>query len=129
VPARAAALLPALGDITTWKGLGVYAFLIKISPHELTPTLYSPAVRTLVERGNTDSLLDTAEVYLDCAGDARRAANELHIHRSTLYYRLERIGKLTGMDLRDGSTRLVLHLGIKLAHLVGASPRPPDASS
>jgi hypothetical protein len=29
---------------------------------------------------------------------------------------------ITGMDLRDGSTRLVLHLGLKLARLVGASP-------
>lgn len=121
--ARAAALLPALGDITTWEGLGVFAFLIKIAPHELSPTLFPPAVRTLVERGTTDSLLHTAEVYLDCAGDARRAANTLHIHRSTLYYRLERIGDITGMDLRDGSTRLVLHLGIKLARLVGASPQ------
>jgi sugar diacid utilization regulator len=127
--ARAAALLPALGDITTWEGLGVFAFLIKIAPHELSPTLFPPAVRTLVERGNSDGLLHTAEVYLDCAGDARRAANALHIHRSSLYYRLERIADITGMDLRDGSTRLVLHLGLKLARLIGASPQPPDPTS
>ncbi|WP_192583022.1 PucR family transcriptional regulator [Streptomyces albicerus] len=129
VAARAAGVLPSLGDVTAWEDLGVYAFLLKLSPRDLSPTLYPPGLRALVERGHADSLLDTAEAYLDCAGDATRAAAALHIHRSTLYYRLERIEKATGMDLRDGRNRLTLHLGIKLTRLVGAYAELADDAS
>ena len=41
------------------------------------------------------------------------------IHRSTLYYRLDRIRELTGRDLRDGRTRRELHTGIRIAQLAG----------
>ena len=37
-------------------------------------------------------------------------AQALHIHRSTLLYRLERITELTGIDLEDDQTRLLLQL-------------------
>ena len=47
-----------------------------------------------------------------------RAAAELRIHRQTLYYRLQRIEKLTGLDLADGRDRLTLHLALTLAPLV-----------
>jgi len=33
-----------------------------------------------------------------------RTKDELHIHRSTLVYRLERIAEITGVDLSDGET-------------------------
>ncbi|TDC95440.1 CdaR family transcriptional regulator [Saccharopolyspora aridisoli] len=124
VAARAAGVLPALGDVIAWDDLGVYALLIKLAPQELTPTLYPSGLRALVER-EAGALLETAEAYLDCAGDATRTAAALHIHRSTLYYRLERIEKVTGMDLRDGHHRLTLHLGIKLSRLVGAYAGTP----
>jgi DNA-binding PucR family transcriptional regulator len=39
----------------------------------------------------------------------------LRIHKTSLYYRLRRIEKLTGMSLRDGEDRLALHLGVTLA--------------
>ncbi len=39
----------------------------------------------------TRVLTETAEVFLDCAGSASRAAAALQIHRQTLYYRLARI--------------------------------------
>ena len=62
-------------------------------------------------------LAETAEVFLDCAGSASRAATALQIHRQTLYYRLARIGELTGLDLADGEARLLLHASLKAARL------------
>ncbi|MYZ11603.1 PucR family transcriptional regulator, partial [Streptomyces sp. SID2999] len=62
-------------------------------------------------------LARTAEVYLDCAGQAGRAAAELGIHRQTLYYRLGRVERLTGLDLDDGEDRLLLHMALKRARL------------
>ena len=41
-------------------------------------------------------------MFLDCAGQASRTAQALGIHRQTLYYRLSRVEKLTGLDLDDG---------------------------
>ena len=38
-----------------------------------------------------------------------RAAAELGVHRQTLYYRLSRVEKLTGLDLDEGEDRLLLH--------------------
>lgn len=62
-------------------------------------------------------LARTAEVFLDCAGQAGRTAAELGIHRQTLYYRLSRVEQLTGLDLDDGEDRLLLHMALKGARL------------
>jgi len=73
-----------------------------------------PAVLPLL----ADAVLsETAEVFLDCAGSASRAAAALSIHRQTLYYRLARIESLTGLDLSDGEARLLLHASLKAARL------------
>jgi DNA-binding PucR family transcriptional regulator len=47
----------------------------------------------------------------------RAAAERLHLHRTSLYYRLGRIAELTGRDLADGGARLELHLALKLVRL------------
>ncbi|MDX3283485.1 PucR family transcriptional regulator, partial [Streptomyces scabiei] len=62
-------------------------------------------------------LAHTAEVFLDHAGQAGRTAAELGIHRQTLYYRLSRVEKLTGLSLTDGEDRLLLHMALKGARL------------
>jgi DNA-binding PucR family transcriptional regulator len=45
------------------------------------------------------------------------------VHRQTLYYRLARIGEVTGLDLADGEHRLLLHGALKAARLAD-SGRP-----
>jgi DNA-binding PucR family transcriptional regulator len=42
------------------------------------------------------------------------AATALHLHRTTVYYRLSRIQKLTGVDLRDARARIDLQLALWL---------------
>nr|WP_227463639.1 helix-turn-helix domain-containing protein [Nocardioides lijunqiniae] len=58
-------------------------------------------------------LLETLEAYLDLAGDVRATAARLRLHRSSLYYRLERLAAALGADLGDGLVRLDLHLALK----------------
>ena len=73
-----------------------------------------PAVAPLL----ADAVLArTAEVFLDCAGSASRAATALRVHRQTLYYRLSRIEAVTGLDLADGDARLLLHTSLRAARL------------
>jgi DNA-binding PucR family transcriptional regulator len=58
-------------------------------------------------------LLQTLETYLDLAGDVQRTAARLNLHRSSLYYRLDRIAGLLASDLSSGFVRLELHLALK----------------
>jgi len=122
--ADAATLLPSLGDVLDHEDLGVYAVLLALPRHALTPDLYPEPLRRLLEQDAHDSLAATLETYLDCGGDATRTSTELRIHRSTLYYRLGRIETITGVDLGDGSRRLALHLGVKLRRLLEARDTP-----
>jgi hypothetical protein len=76
----------------------------------------------LAEAAEALALLETLEVYLDHAGDARATADKLFLHRSSLYNRLHRIEGLTGRDLRSGDARLELHLALRLWRLAGSPP-------
>ncbi|MGW5132940.1 PucR family transcriptional regulator [Streptomyces sp. NPDC004135] len=110
--ARAALAEPRLGPVAEWAAIGPFRLLTAL-PAEVAR---DPAVQTLLVPAHRE-LARTAEVYLDCAGQAARAAAELGIHRQTLYYRLSRIEKLTGLDLDDGEDRLLLHMALKGARL------------
>jgi len=61
------------------------------------------------------ALMATARVVLDHGGDVAAAAQALHVHRTTLYYRMDRILEVTGVDLRAGPGRTDLQLALWLA--------------
>lgn len=110
--ARAARAQPRLGPIAKWSGLGPYRLLTAL-PADVPA---DPAVAPLLTPAHRE-LAHTAEVFLDHAGQAGRTATALAIHRQTLYYRLSRIEQLTGLDLADGESRLLLHMALKAARL------------
>ncbi|MEU0408844.1 helix-turn-helix domain-containing protein [Streptomyces griseorubiginosus] len=110
--ARAVRAEPRLGPVVEWGALGPYRLLTALPPE----TAHDPAVRPLLSPAHRE-LARTAEVYLDCAGQAGRTAAALGIHRQTLYYRLSRVEQLTGLDLDDGEDRLLLHMALKGARL------------
>ncbi|MER6784516.1 helix-turn-helix domain-containing protein [Streptomyces sp. NPDC000658] len=110
--ARAALAEPRLGPVARWASVGPYRLLTSLPPE----VAQDPCVRPLLAPAQQE-LARTAEVYLDCAGQAGRTAAELGIHRQTLYYRLSRVEQLTGLDLDDGEDRLLLHMTLKAARL------------
>jgi hypothetical protein len=55
------------------------------------------------------STLEAVEAFLRRAGDVAAAAEELSVHRGTIYNRLRRFSDATGLDLNDGLTRYVIH--------------------
>lgn len=63
---------------------------------------------------------------LDCGAQAQQAATQLHIHRTTLYWRLARAAELIPLDLRRGDDRLKLHLALTLADLTHPPAGPPS---
>lgn len=60
-------------------------------------------------------LVHTLGTYLDHSGNYDDTAAALHIHRSTLRYRLQRIRELSGHDLTHADTRLNLHVAVRAA--------------
>lgn len=113
--ARIAARVAAHGTAgpLEWPELGVYRLLGVAADPQLRGAVAQPGIDRLLREGG-DELVRTALTYLDEAGSAQRTAQALGIHRQTLYHRLERIEKLSGLDLDSGRDRLALHLALTL---------------
>ena len=79
---------------------------------ELAPfrELVEPLVRYDRERGS--DLVRTLRVYFACGSNASEAADKLFLHRNSMLYRLARIEKLTGADLKNPRVGLILQLGL-----------------
>jgi PucR family transcriptional regulator, proline-responsive transcriptional activator len=111
--AELASLDPALPDEVSWADLGPYRVLMLMSS-PVSPTVLAP----LESAANSAAMLTrTLETYLDLGGDVQRTATRLHLHRTSLYYRLGRVAEVLGADLDDGLTRLNLHLALKSRRL------------
>ncbi len=125
---RASRVLSTFGSIVDWDELGIYGLLLRLAPQEFVATDYLPALVRLRDGDRHGKLLETIETYLDKAGDVARTSDALHIHRTTLYYRLSKAEELAGVSLDSGEDRLMMHLGIKLARLSGALDTPTGTS-
>lgn len=106
------------GDTVMWKDLGPWSLLLLLPEEHLTRNALPDEVQRLLRAVPYDELLRTLKVYLNRGGNGPAAAEELHIHRTTLYYRLGRISDLAGLDLSDGRTRLSLHIGLTMLDIL-----------
>ena len=113
VATRRAVAAGARPDPPSWDGLGAWRLVVE-APVSLTPASVHPGADILAAQPRTD-LVDTARAVLDNGGDVAVAARIFHVHRTTLYYRLDRIASLIGVDLRAGHGRTDLQLALWLA--------------
>jgi len=111
-----AARVPSFGRAADWAGLGAYAAFQHIYRDPAAPERICPGVTALLDPP-ASTYRETLRCYLDCAGQAPQAAERLHIHRTTLYWRLARAAELVPLDLHQGGDRLKLHLALTLADL------------
>jgi len=121
--ARVAASLPSRGPVAEWSALGAYRLLGVAPEPVLAAAVLDPSVRSLLEQPDA-VLADTARCYLEHAGSVQATAAALSVHRQTLYYRLQRIERVTGLDLGRGEDRLRLHLGLLLGPVLGVETAP-----
>lgn len=105
------------GATAVWEELGVDRILLQLPLARLTRDDLPAAVHELLELTGGADLAATLEAYLDNGADAQRTAKALHIHRSTLYYRLDRIRSIVESDLSDGRVRRELHTALRVATL------------
>ena len=110
---RRALAAGALLDRPCWDALGAWRLVVE-APESVTVAAIHPGAELLTESPRAD-LLTTARVLLDSGGDVVAAARALHVHRTTLYYRIDRVQELIGVDLRTGAGRTDLQLALWLA--------------
>ncbi|MBB4688724.1 helix-turn-helix domain-containing protein [Amycolatopsis jiangsuensis] len=118
--ARAALLLPSIGELARWGELGPYELLLKLPLEDLLGTSPVPALVALEKEDNHHVLIDTLNDFFDHGGNIQRTADSLRIHRATLYQRIKRVEQITGCSLDNGDDRLMLHLGLKLRTITTA---------
>lgn len=90
--------------------LGFYRLIDAADDGGTVETFVREWLGTLLDYDETrnSELVLTLSDYLECGGSYDESAAALHIHRSTLRYRLARIAELTGHDLRNVDTRFNL---------------------
>ncbi|MDQ7092929.1 PucR family transcriptional regulator ligand-binding domain-containing protein [Desulfosporosinus sp. PR] len=106
--------------IEAFSELGVFRILCKFAERNELQNFVPKPLLKLIEHDkiNETFLLKTLEVFLECNGNASKAAKELFIHYKTMLYRLERIKEITGMDLEANEHRLEIEMGLKIIHLL-----------
>jgi sugar diacid utilization regulator len=115
--AEVAAAVPSFGRAADWGELGSYAAFQYLPRDEATAERICPGVTALLT-DRAGMYEDTIRIYLDCGANAQQAASLLHVHRTTLYWRLARLSELLAVDLSRGDDRLKLHLALKLIELI-----------
>ena len=111
---------------------GAYRLLLSTmseNPSELQ-RFYEETVEPLVaydEQYETE-LVRTLETFLDADGNVAGTAQRLFTHRHTIYYRLERVRELSGLDVSSSDGREKLSLGLKAMRVLGIAHSGGPAS-
>lgn len=86
--------------IINYENLGIGRLI-----YQLPPTLCEMFLQEVFKKGSLDSLdqetLQTIHAFFDNNLNVSETSRKLFVHRNTLVYRLEKIKKLTGLDLRQ----------------------------
>ena len=102
--------------IQRFADLGYIHTLFHAGQDSMAQNPYVPALRGLLDEKQAD-LFNTLEAYLDAGGSIIQTTETLHIHRSTLNYRLTRIREICQVDLSSPNIRINLQVALKLMRL------------
>jgi PucR C-terminal helix-turn-helix domain len=122
--ARIATVDPAHAGLARWSELGALTAFCHLPWTNDTLALLHPGASRLLAPELT-TIRDTVLTYLELGGDTRTVTAALAIHRTTLYYRLDRAGELLGASWQSGPERLGLHLALRLHDLMARERELP----
>ncbi|MBF4764379.1 helix-turn-helix domain-containing protein [Nocardioides islandensis] len=100
--------------VGSWANLGPMAILLHLPAEHLHLEALPAEMQRVLAADKDGRLLETLRVFLEHAGSIPATSEALHVHRTTLYYRLDKLTELAQIDLNDGDTRLSLHMSLKL---------------
>jgi PucR C-terminal helix-turn-helix domain/GGDEF-like domain/Purine catabolism regulatory protein-like family len=117
--ARLGLMVLGPGRVARAADLGVYRLLLTLRDHgELRPFVERVLAPLDEDHRTGTALIETLEAFFASNGNLSEAARQLHLHRNSLIYRLNRARELLGHDLDDPELRLSLQLAIKGRHVL-----------
>ena len=108
-------------SIVSYDNLGIARLV-----YQLPTTLCDMFLKEVFKRGSIESLdqetLFTIQKFFENNLNVSETSRKLFVHRNTLVYRLEKIKKLTGLDLREFEDAIVFKVALMVKKYLTASP-------
>lgn len=107
--------------IVSYDNLGIARLV-----YQLPTTLCEMFLKEVFKKGSIDSLdqetLFTIQKFFENNLNVSETSRKLFVHRNTLVYRLEKIKKLTGLDLREFEDAIVFKVALMVRRYLDANP-------
>ena len=106
------------GDIHSYKDYILIKMLEDLPKYKLNENLELLMDTGAKEIFNDEEMLNTAEEFLESSLNTSETSRKLYLHRNTLIYRLDKIEKSTGLNIRKFSDAITFRLITILSRLV-----------
>ena len=107
--------------IVTYENLGIARLI-----YQLPTTLCEMFLKEIFKKGSISGLdhetLFTIQKFFENNLNVSETSRKLFVHRNTLVYRLEKIKKLTGLDLREFDDAIVFKVALMVKKYLDAKP-------
>ncbi len=107
--------------IVSYDNLGIARLI-----YQLPTTLCETFLREVFKRGSIESLdqetLFTIQRFFENNLNVSETSRKLFVHRNTLVYRLEKIKKITGLDLREFDHAIVFKIALMVNKYLRSNP-------
>ena len=112
-------------SVISYENLGIGRLI-----YQLPTTLCEAFLQEVFKRGSLESLesrdddtqMKTVRAFFENNLNVSKTAESLYVHRNTLVYRLEKIRKLTGLDLREFDHAVTFKVALMVKKYLSAKP-------
>ncbi len=108
-------------NIISYDNLGIARLI-----YHLPTTLCETFLKEVFKKGSIDSLdhetLFTIQRFFENNLNVSETSRKLFVHRNTLVYRLDKIKKLTGLDLREFDHAIIFKIALMVRKYLSADP-------
>ncbi len=109
-------------SIVSYNNLGIARLI-----YQLPTTLCEMFLKEVFKRGSLESLdqetLFTIQRFFENNLNVSETSRKLFVHRNTLVYRLEKIKKITGLDLREFEDAIVFKVALMVKKYLSSNPK------
>lgn len=107
--------------IVNYENLGIARLI-----YQLPTTLCEMFMKEVFKKGSIESMdretLETIQKFFENNLNVSETSRKLYVHRNTLVYRLEKIKKFTGLDLREFDDAIVFKVALMVQKYLDTKP-------
>jgi carbohydrate diacid regulator len=108
-------------NIVSYDNLGIARLI-----YHLPTTLCETFLKEVFKKNSIESLdhetLFTIQKFFENSLNVSETSRKLFVHRNTLVYRLDKIKKLTGLDLREFDHAIIFKIALMVKKYLAANP-------